>query len=425
MRIPIFEASLNLGMVNQPEKKNGQGNGLFGDILNLKLQSFQSEPANEAMDAAEENTSLIELLTNVLEALKGLQEKGESDPDEDEQELLQEAIHLLEDLKETELPKVTVDLEPVLKQIMLGFEQLDSHAEIDTGELDSALKELTYVLEQNASTTSNFQKNGEPLFLVTGQLPVKQSMPTRWDIKSENSDKQLIKDTPWQFMVNTENAETKEEKTGSIRLETVNFAKESTSRVPSLTKGAEKINDDTRNLQTKSDSNTVQASNVNRNETEEVIVRLTETSSNERKARELVRQFTTVLQKSHFSQGLQTKSMTIRLYPEHLGSLRIELTQKDGAMIARVLTSTSMAKDMLDSQIHQLRQAFVQQNIQVDKVDISFQEGLESYNSQDRRRSDQEQPESDQNSGKNTFVEEKDEEGFTDFLQKVLFEMEV
>ncbi len=425
MRIPIFEASLNLGMVNQSENKNGQGNGLFGDILNMKLQSFQSEPTNEVTDTDEEHPGLIDLLTNVLEALQKRQENGESDLKEDEQELLQQTIHLLKDLKKAELPKVTVDLEPILNQILLGFEQLGSHVEIDTGELDSALKELTYVLEQNASATSAMQKNDEPLFLVTGPLPVKQSVPTRLDIKSENSDKQWIKETPWQMTANTENTEIKEHKSGLIRLETVHIPKEGIPRIASLTESAEKVNDEIGNRQTKSDSNTVQASNVNRNQTEEVIVRLAETSSNERKARELVRQFTTILQKSHFSQGLQTKSMTIRLYPEHLGSLRIELTQKDGVMIARILTSTSMAKDMLDSQIHQLRQAFVQQNIQVDKVDISFHEGLETYNSQDRRSRDQEKPESDQNSENSTLVEETEEERFTDFLQKVLFEMEV
>ncbi|WP_318246763.1 flagellar hook-length control protein FliK [Bacillus norwichensis] len=425
MRIPIFEASPNLGMVNQPENKSGQGNGLFGDILNMKLQSFQSEPTNEVTDADEEQSDLIDLLTNVLGALQELQENGESDLDEDEQELLQQAIHLLEDLKETELPKVTVDLELILNQILVEFEQLDSNADTDIENLDTALKELTNKLEQSASLNSVFPKIGEPHFLVTGQLPVKQNMPTRWDIKSGNSDKQWIKDAPLQFISNTESAETKEERPGSIRLETVHIAKEGIPRIASLTENTAKVNEEIVNRQTKSDSNTVQASSVNRKETEEVIVRLAETGSNERKGRELVRQFTTVLQKSHFSQGLQTKSMTIRLYPEHLGSLRIELTQRDGAMIARILTSTSMAKDMLDSQIHQLRQAFTQQNIQVDKVEVSFQEGLESYSSQDRRNSDQEQPGSDQSSEESTFVEETEEEGFTDFLQKVLFEMEV
>ncbi|MFP3499343.1 flagellar hook-length control protein FliK, partial [Pseudomonas sp. SIMBA_059] len=61
----------------------------------------------------------------------------------------------------------------------------------------------------------------------------------------------------------------------------------------------------------------------------------------------------------------------MKLYPENLGSIRIEIFQKDGVLSARLLASTSQAKELLDSQVHQLKTAFAQQNIQMDRIDIA------------------------------------------------------
>ncbi len=40
-------------------------------------------------------------------------------------------------------------------------------------------------------------------------------------------------------------------------------------------------------------------------------------------------------------------------------------------MTARILASTALGKEMLDSQLHQLRSAFLQQNLQVERIDVS------------------------------------------------------
>lgn len=65
--------------------------------------------------------------------------------------------------------------------------------------------------------------------------------------------------------------------------------------------------------------------------------------------------------------------MFLRLNPENLGSLRIELIQKDSQLTARILTSTGAAKEMLDSQVNGLKQALHSQNIQVERIEISQQ----------------------------------------------------
>ena len=420
MKVPIFEAAPNFTMVKQSQRENGQGNGLFGEILNLKLQNLQAEPEMDGDETAETSKGLMHLLSSVLDVLQDLQEKEGNDLNEVQQELLQKSIDLLESIDDAKFLKTEAVLKPVLEKFVLSFGQLDSGAEkIDTEKLSAFLKDLTESIKLTSQKREGFH------FGETNQTPLKHNLHVRSDMLRNNGDHHATKAIKGQFISDPENTEAENAKPLSTRLETANTTKEDSARMTTLTKVTENRGAITENIPSKADTTSVQASNVNRNDTEEVIVRLTETSSNERKGRELIRQFTNILQKSHFSQGVQMKSMTIRLYPEHLGSLRIELTQQNGTMIARILASSNMAKDILDSQIHQLRHAFIQQNIQVDKVDISYQEGLDKYSSQGQRNEDQEESGADQSSDKEAFKGDKDEEEFSKFLQKVLFEMEV
>lgn len=105
---------------------------------------------------------------------------------------------------------------------------------------------------------------------------------------------------------------------------------------------------------------------------------------NHTRSEALIRELQTIFKRSNFGQTGGTTRLLIKLYPEHLGQVRIELLQTNGIMTARILASTALGKEMLDSQLHQLRQAFVQQNIQIDRIDIS-------QTLQDTTRNDREQ----------------------------------
>ncbi|MCS0787214.1 flagellar hook-length control protein FliK [Cytobacillus firmus] len=88
---------------------------------------------------------------------------------------------------------------------------------------------------------------------------------------------------------------------------------------------------------------------------------------------QLMQQFENILSKSSFLKTGGTQKLFIKLNPDHLGALRIEIIQKDSAMIARILTSTGSAKEILDSHINGLKQAFSSQNIQIERIEISQQ----------------------------------------------------
>jgi flagellar hook-length control protein FliK len=90
-------------------------------------------------------------------------------------------------------------------------------------------------------------------------------------------------------------------------------------------------------------------------------------------AEQLIEQFESILAKSQLTKTGGVQRMFLRLNPENLGSLRIELIQKDSQLTARILTSTGAAKEMLDSHINGLKQALHSQNIQVERIEVSQQ----------------------------------------------------
>jgi flagellar hook-length control protein FliK len=63
--------------------------------------------------------------------------------------------------------------------------------------------------------------------------------------------------------------------------------------------------------------------------------------------------------------------LTMRLFPENLGQIRVEIMQQDGVMQARILATTPAGKELLDSNLNQLKNTLVAQNIQLDRLDIA------------------------------------------------------
>ncbi|MCK1992475.1 hypothetical protein GW626_07695 [Peribacillus muralis] len=137
---------------------------------------------------------------------------------------------------------------------------------------------------------------------------------------------------------------------------------------------------------------------------------------------ELVKQFENILGKANLSTHNGVNKLLIRLNPEHLGTVRIELIQKDGLLTAKILATTAQAKDMLEKQIHGLKQAFSGQNIQIEKIEIS--QAFTAFNSEkflqkdaDERHEHQERKEEESN--------DEAESEFTGSIAEALLNLEV
>lgn len=130
---------------------------------------------------------------------------------------------------------------------------------------------------------------------------------------------------------------------------------------------------------------------------QEQLVLLQEQSGQYVSKDELIKKFETILAKSHFVTAGGSQKLFIKLYPEHLGALRIELMQRDSLLTARILTTTATAKDVLESQIQGLKQAFLAQNLLVDRIEITQQLQQEQFLSRDPQKDQQQQQPREQN----------------------------
>jgi flagellar hook-length control protein FliK len=97
----------------------------------------------------------------------------------------------------------------------------------------------------------------------------------------------------------------------------------------------------------------------------------------------LVKQF-------QLTQGNGTTEAKITLNPEHLGQVDIRIIMQNGLVTAQFMTENGMARDLLDTQMSQLRLALQGQGLQVDRLEVVQQSSgasNASFLQQDHRQS--------------------------------------
>ena len=137
----------------------------------------------------------------------------------------------------------------------------------------------------------------------------------------------------------------------------------------------------------------------------------------------LVKEIQNLINRSQLSNNQGTMRLVLKLFPENLGQIRIEVMQKDGMMQARLLATTSSGKELLDSNLQQLKTAFAAQNIQMDRIDVA-QSLQDAERSRDQNffsnffRQQQEEQEEKKN-------EDEEQQSFDEFLAEQVFNEEV
>lgn len=132
---------------------------------------------------------------------------------------------------------------------------------------------------------------------------------------------------------------------------------------------------------------------------------------------QLIQQFESILSKAQLTNGNGLQRMFIKLNPEHLGAMRIELIQREQGMMARILTTTGAAKETLESQLNGLKQALAAQNIQVDRIEISQQMTQERFFNRDSQSQQHQQRQQEKNEQTHT---QEDETFSTSFAEALL-----
>ncbi len=135
------------------------------------------------------------------------------------------------------------------------------------------------------------------------------------------------------------------------------------------------------------------------------------------RSEELMKQLQAVLQRANFGQIGGANRIAIRLYPEHLGTLRIELHELNGVLSARILASSATAREMLDKQLHQLRASFTAQNLQVERIEVAQMLQGSERSEREQLLQQQRQDQQAQQQQQNTDEESEEEfESFADYL---------
>lgn len=127
---------------------------------------------------------------------------------------------------------------------------------------------------------------------------------------------------------------------------------------------------------------------------------------------EFTNQLINAFKNSHFAQSPNGASrLVIKLNPEYLGSLTVRLVQKDGEMVAKIMTSTTSAKELLEHSLQQLRQALPSVQIEIERFDVTVDESqrLHREQSEQKEKNQQETNDSqaeDDSENEKSFLEE-------------------
>ena len=140
-------------------------------------------------------------------------------------------------------------------------------------------------------------------------------------------------------------------------------------------------------------------------------------------ADEFIKSFESILSKANYTNQSGVQRLFVKLTPENLGTLQIELVQKDGQMVAKIIANTQKGKELLESHLQGLKVTLASQGISFDKIDFEqtadgrFQEEAPS---EERRHQSENQAENETGN-----QEEEPASGFLSVLEDSMINQEI
>jgi flagellar hook-length control protein FliK len=83
------------------------------------------------------------------------------------------------------------------------------------------------------------------------------------------------------------------------------------------------------------------------------------------------------------SEGISEAKLS--LFPKNLGHVEVKITMHEGQLVAHFAADTLAGKQMLESQLSQLRQSLQSQGLQVEKLEVTQNSNMQSTMFQDQR----------------------------------------
>ncbi|MCY8604580.1 flagellar hook-length control protein FliK [Bacillus sonorensis] len=112
--------------------------------------------------------------------------------------------------------------------------------------------------------------------------------------------------------------------------------------------------------------------------------------------------------------GKSTGSFTIRLNPENLGFITVKLIKQHGMFSSKIIASTQSAKELLEHNLAQLKQALPTMSVQIDRFSVPLQTGDQPFGQPaDDQQKHHQPPKQDQQ-------KEQENEDFQEFLDELI-----
>ncbi|MGM8214471.1 flagellar hook-length control protein FliK [Bacillaceae bacterium W0354] len=141
----------------------------------------------------------------------------------------------------------------------------------------------------------------------------------------------------------------------------------------------------------------------------------TPTTSPSNSSQQIIEQLQNIIQSTRFGRIGGTNQLTIQLKPEHLGDMTLRFIQQDGQLTVRMIVSTQAAKEMLETNIHQLRHLFSPSQVVIERQSSEGQ--FDQLNQQAERENNNHQDDAQQHQqSKHDKQEEKQTTSFRDYL---------
>lgn len=140
---------------------------------------------------------------------------------------------------------------------------------------------------------------------------------------------------------------------------------------------------------------------------EQYVIHIQQGQSAQAADKQLMDQFQNMIKSSRFltmNNGLKQLSITLR--PENLGEMMVRLTEVNGEMMVKILVSSQATRQMLETNIHQLKNMFAPHQVVIEESnDLHVQNTSEEFEEQEQAFDDQDGQEHSEQSNKDKSKE--------------------
>src|SRR5699024_1456561 len=141
-------------------------------------------------------------------------------------------------------------------------------------------------------------------------------------------------------------------------------------------------------------------------ETQQYMIHLQQNHRVEPVSEQLLHKFESVIRNSQFLKpNANINQLSIMLQPEHLGNMTLRLMQAKGEMTVKIIVSSQMAKEMLESNIHQLKHLFSPHQVTIERDDTVSDEKFLM-----KEHEKEQQEENEANDSNEEAIQEDDDE---------------